>query len=149
VDPAVLVAVACLNLNCGPHGPRQVSGANLRGGAKFPIGRAIKASHSIDDDGSCQGRASATAVTTVARRRRRRPPRGFVIGAEIIGALDREHLCQPTAGPVAPALDSADGAAADLGGFFVGKARGADEDEGSAGSWLSARRNLSNSRWLV
>jgi hypothetical protein len=57
-----------------------------------------------------------------------------VIGAEIIGTLDREDFCEPAAGAVDPTLDGADGAAADLSGFFVGEAGGADEDGDSTAS---------------
>ena len=72
------------------------------------------------------------------------------IGTEIIGALDRED--RPVgARTVDPALDRADGAAADLRRFLVGEAGGADQDQGLAlvgGQLSSALRNSSNSRWL-
>src|SRR5580704_6756799 len=59
--------------------------------------------------------------------RARRPVR-----PEIIDAVDGEQVCKPRAGAVDAALDGADGAAANPRGVLVGKARGADQDQGFA-----------------
>ena len=63
-------------------------------------------------------------------RRRLRP--GFFrrrVGLVAVGLDDRHQLRQVGAGSIDPALDRADRAAADVGGFLVGEARGADQNE--------------------
>jgi hypothetical protein len=55
-----------------------------------------------------------------------------MIGPKLFGALDREDRRQSDAAPIDPTLDRADGAPANLRGFFVGKSGGADQDEGFA-----------------
>src|SRR5665647_100654 len=66
-------------------------------------------------------------VCLLAAARQHRP--GLLVGTEIIDAVDRQQFGEPGARAVDARLDSADGAAADVGGFFVGKSGGADQNE--------------------